>query len=262
MAHRRSPTAVAAVLLAGLTLAAAGAAQEKTSPTKAATAQGAGISAVRTEIPVQDSERQVLGSRWRTVVQQARNAVSQGRLDAAVGLLAPAIADCDRLTQGGRSVVSVASAEQYQAYVEARGGGTPVDWIDMACPEAYDMQAFVDVDRRQFGEAEALLGKAIALAPYWAEPVVELGAAYNQSGRPGEALANYQRALDLIERYQVGNAPLKAMALRGIGFAQVELGDLDAAEAAYRSALELVPDSQVAENELEYIRQQREAAKP
>lgn len=260
MVHRFALLSALA-LFAGLAWIGPGSAQEKATNAKTSIPPAAGISSVRTAIPVQASERQVLGGQWRPKVQEARQAASQGHLDAASDALVPVIAWCDRLLATGRAMVSVTTAEQYRLYLETRSGDDPVDWVDMACPEAFDLQAYIDVDRRRFEDAEALLERAIHLAPFWADPVVELGASYNQSRRPAEALATYRRALALIERFP-HNAPLKPMALRGVGFAQVELGDLDAAEAAYRSALELDPDSQVARKELDYIRRQREAARP
>lgn len=261
MSRFRSPLVAAAILIAGLASAGPGSAQEKTVGEKQANTPVTGIAPVRTKLPLQESERQVLGGQWRANVDDARHAASQGRLEAVSKAVAPVIAYCGQLAATERAMVSVTSAEQYQAYLAGRDGTAPVDWVDMACPEAYKIQAFVDVDRRRFGDAEALLGKAIALAPYWADPVIELGAAYNLSQRPSEALATYRRALELIERFP-GNLPLKPLALRGVGFAQAELGNLDEAEGAYRSALELDPGNQVAKNELEYIRRQREAAKP
>ena len=46
---------------------------------------------------------------------------------------------------------------------------------------------------------------------------------------------------------------LRAVALRGRGFALTELGRLDEAEVAYRDSLKLKPENEVALAELKYI---------
>jgi tetratricopeptide (TPR) repeat protein len=145
--------------------------------------------------------------------------------------------------------------------VDAFGDGEPVDWVDMACPEAYKMEAFISVENRDIDAAFTALGKSIRLAPYWAEPLAERGYLLGQTGKLEEGLASYRAALALAETHE-SNRPLLALALRGIGYIQTELGALDDAEQAYRRSLETDPDSQVAKNELEYIRQQRARTQP
>ena len=49
----------------------------------------------------------------------------------------------------------------------------------------------------------------------------------------------------------------KGRALRGEGYALVELGKLDDGETTYLAALKLDPNDKKSQNELEYIRQQK-----
>lgn len=75
----------------------------------------------------------------------------------------------------------------------------------------------------------------------------------NQLHRSGEALADYRLALQLVDRYP-SNAGMKAIALRGLGYILVELGDLPGAERAYQDSLTADPDNALAKRELQYIR--------
>lgn len=203
------------------------------------------------------AQPQVLGSQHRGAMQQVLRATSRGEIEQALDLLQPVLAYCDGLLAGGHGLVSVAERDEYIAYVAASGHGEPIDWVDMACPEAYDAQGFIAVERKDATTAFAALAKAIRLAPYWVDPLVERGHLLNTSGRPAEGLATYQAALALVERHPA-NRSRQAIVLRGIGYSQVELGDLDAAEQAYRQSLEIEPGNTTATNELDYIRRQRE----
>ena len=85
----------------------------------------------------------------------------------------------------------------------------------------------------------------------------------NQLGRPKDGLASYRSALVLSRKHEANTRAI-ALALRGIGYSHVELGDLDAAERAYRESLEVEPGNTLAQGELDYIQQERKknGAKP
>lgn len=215
------------------------------------------VETVRTAIWRAPTEQQVLGAKFRKQADRAAEAALQHRLPEATALLQPIIEFCDRLQASNRALVSVADAAEYEAYVAAQGRGEPIDWVDMACPGAYKSRAFIDIDNKAFDSALAFLDKAIALAPYWAEPLAERGYLLNQRARSPEALQDYLQALALVGRFQ-SNAYVNALVLRGLGYTHVELGDLAAAEDAYRKSLDVEPGNALAARELDYIRQQRE----
>lgn len=219
------------------------------------------VETVRTAIRRTPTEQQILGAQFRKQSDRATEAALQHRLADATALLQPIIAFCDRLQEPGRALVSVADASEYEAYVASQGRGEPIDWVDMACPGAYKSRAFIDIDNKAFDSALAFLDKAITLAPFWAEPLTERGYLLNQLGRSPEALATYRQAIGLVERFP-SNKYANALALRGLGYTQVELGDLAAAEEAYRKSLEVEPGNALAERELDYIRKQRERPTP
>lgn len=216
---------------------------------------------VTTRIDRTSTTAQVLGSQYRDAVQQATRAASRGDLERALEVLRPALAFCDGLLAQGHRLVSVADQAEYTDYVASAGGGEPVDWVDMACPEAFHAVAFVAIERKDADAAFAALDKATRFAPYWVDPLTERGHLLNMTGKPAQGLATYQAALALVESH-ASNRPMHALVLRGIGYSQVELGDLDAAERAYRASLKIEPGNALAQKELEYIRQQRDKARP
>lgn len=96
--------------------------------------------------------------------------------------------------------------------------------------------------------------RGIALNPDHALLRTELSNSYVQSGRPAEGLAVLDGYLARHPDISVFDAGL---VLRTQGFALIELGRLDEAEAAYRQALVLEPDHRGAQDELTYIAQLR-----
>lgn len=206
----------------------------------------------------QGSYEHGIGAQYRDVVAAAVAAArdNQDMAGAAV-LLAPVLHYCDQQQMPERIAVSVANVEEYDHYMTSHHDGMPVEWIDHACPAAYKTAAFINIDDKDYTAGIAMLAKAIAMAPYWPEPLAEQGFALNQAGRSQDALVSYRRALKLVDTYPSARY-LKAVVLRGIGYSLVELADLEGARAAYEQALEVEPGNGLALRELEYIRQ-REA---
>lgn len=75
-----------------------------------------------------------------------------------------------------------------------------------------------------------------------ARALLDAGIAKRNAGRPKEALADLQGALDLLAARNAPPAP-RAQALIQLAATRQRLGDLDGAEAAYRQAAELAPGS-------------------
>ncbi len=114
----------------------------------------------------------------------------------------------------------------------------------------------------EVGEHEralTVLRKGLQLQPDNAALAAEAGVALNKLRRFDEALATYD---GILASHSMMSPQDEARANRGRGFALTELGRLDEAEAAYKRALVLVPDDQVAAGELAYIARQRAAAPP
>jgi len=104
----------------------------------------------------------------------------------------------------------------------------------------------LDFTQRPFGDIEA---KA---APYAPAPHTEGGYALNGLRKPREALEAYRHGLALAREFESSKAE-EPVALRGIGFSLIEIGDLAQAESVFRESLKIDPGNEVAVSELGYI---------
>lgn len=114
-------------------------------------------------------------------------------------------------------------------------------------------------ERRDADGAVKALRRGLALQPGNALLASELGAAFTLQHRWPEALAVYEAALEANP--ELGKLA-RARLLRGKGFALIELGRLDEAEAAYRQSLEAEPNHGGAQHELAYIAGLRKGRPP
>lgn len=210
-----------------------------------------------------DNPEQGVGAEYRKDITAANKALlddhDPGR---AIALLAPVLRYCDEQQQRqDRVAISVADANEYRHYMSSHANGIPVEWIDQACPDGYKAAAFMHVENKEYDAALPLLEKAIAMAPYWPDDLTERGFVLNQQHKSQEALSSYRQALALTETFGAGKQ-MKAVALRGIGYSLVELGDLAGAREAYERSLEFDAGNKTAMDELDYIRQQEAKTKP
>lgn len=201
-----------------------------------------------------------LGRELRASVQQSVEQSLKGdNAQARVALLEVA-QYCDAYRAvAGRRAVSFRTQRQYELYLADHNDGTPLDWLDMACADAYKQLAYIAVEYHDTDQAMQWLDQAQATAPYEADVLTERGIAFNQRKDWRGALASYQQALELTRSHPEA-AHLQALALRGVGFSLIELGDLPSAQSHYEQSLELEPDNPVALQELTYIQQLRERA--
>ena len=197
------------------------------------------------------------GHEHRVTVNRAVEVATAGKEDLAWQMLEPVLAYCDGLkATGSATLVSVSNTAEEATYIASSDATLPVRFVDMACPMAYKTAGFLAVGARDADAAFEYLDMAQQLAPYWAEPMAERAYFVGHLGDRQASLELYRSALELAEKYP-GSAHVKPLVLRGIGYALIELGDLDAAQRSYEESLELDPSSEVAQNELEYIRQKR-----
>ena len=198
-----------------------------------------------------------IGSQYRQTTNNAAHQILNGETREGLAALKPVLAYCDaQLARSNLQFVSFSSSAQYQHYLQSHDASSkPLEWLDMACPSAYYYNGFSLVAERRFEQALPFLEKASHLAPYFIEPLTELGAALNQMDRIDEALVSYRQALSLAD-----SEPLTRYALpmiwRGIGYALVEKHDFEGARSAYQKSLELEPDNKLAQSELDFIEEQ------
>jgi len=100
--------------------------------------------------------------------------------------------------------------------------------------DARHLLGVIELQRRNFETAVLLLSHAVTLNPHHAPSHLNIGTALRGLGRPGEALASYDRALAIRPDY--------AEALNNRGIALRDLERTDEALASYDHALALKPD--------------------
>lgn len=140
----------------------------------------------------------------------------------------------------------------------SKSSAVKFEWIDWGYAQCLQMQAYLAAERRDFPAALASLRTIESIAPISAGSAVELGYVLNQSGKPEAGLIAYRRAHALTEKYP-SQLPYRAAALRGIGFALIDLKRLDEAEREFRDSLTIEPANKVALSELAYIQAERGA---
>ena len=110
------------------------------------------------------------------------------------------------------------------------------------------------VEKQRYEEALDYLNKGQNLEPSNPQFTIEKGHVHVKLGKYKEALGLYNQATVLGPHL---DGHRKALALRGIGFALIEMKDLDNAEQAFRDSLEIEPENELAHNEINYIQQIR-----
>lgn len=121
---------------------------------------------------------------------------------------------------------------------------------------AYFLKAYALVELGRAPEARPLLEKAIVLSPQNPQFLAELGHSYIADKNWPLMLETYERseAATEIGSPEDGKTVELGRALRGQGYALVEMGRLKEAEAMYKRCLKLDKNDAKAANELEYIR--------
>lgn len=135
--------------------------------------------------------------------------------------------------------------------------------VDSAFCLAPFLKGFALIDLHRWDDAEPMLRLASESAP--------LNAQYrNEYAEWFKAMKQWQKAHDIFaEAYDLGQWESdegarkfnQARALRGMGFTEIEMGDLDKAEESFRKSLKLIPNHEGAKSELQYIANLRKKAK-
>ena len=174
----------------------------------------------------------------------------------------------DRGAPRASRIVNAAGVSSLNAPTEA--GTTEAD-IGSSWSDTMYLQAFCLVELGRTDEAGALLQRALTILPNDLVYSCELGHIRQREQRFDEAMVLYRGALEnarmLVRSRALGGTSLFGQtlewwvrrALRGIGFTQVELGQLVEAEATYRQVLEIDPNDAGAIRELQLIATRRGA---
>ena len=144
-----------------------------------------------------------------------------------------------------------------KAETTAGKAAVPVEVIGPAWARAYWARAYAYSEMARYTDAQAELEKALALSPMDSQYKSELAFTYERGGDWNKVLSLYQEAAGDAEIS--GGSPetttrLKCVALRGQGYALVELHRLDEATKAYQECLKLTPGEPKSLAELGYIK--------
>jgi tetratricopeptide (TPR) repeat protein len=120
--------------------------------------------------------------------------------------------------------------------------------------EALFVKGFAFIDLHRTSEAEAALAEAVRMAPSNAHYLNEYGELWKSRREWQRSFDIFARAYELADHNPKGrDAKMVARSLRGMGYAKIELGDLDEAERLFRRSLEFDPTNPGTRTELEYI---------
>lgn len=204
-----------------------------------------------------------VGGEFRADVDRASKQVKDAHnIDAAQATLAPVLAACEKLrATPGKRVVSVATREELDEYLESVGDGLPLLWLDSACADAIYWMAFIEVERHRTDEALVLLESVSLLAPYRPDPPSEKGYILNMRKNWQGAAEAYRQALVRAQAHPSAKFG-QGVALRGLGYALVELRDWPGAREAYEKSLLAEPNNTVALDELGFIKRNEASVTP
>jgi tetratricopeptide (TPR) repeat protein len=190
---------------------------------------------------------------------KCREAIDQN-FDKVVALFEAQFAGRQATVRCGRS-----SADALGQGLEAALGGGDVVVLGPEWPDALYYKAYCFVELGDPAQAKTTLQKALELMPGDPMYLCELGDLILRERAWQQAFDAFERARkgaeslaaepDGAARSPGGRTPVQwqTRALRGEGYALVELQKLEDAEQAYRRAIELDPSDEQAKKELDYI---------
>lgn len=198
-------------------------------------------------------------------VMQGAQLIANGAPAKAIDdYLEPVIHDCEeqRKKTKGRLYSSRSPAEAIVYMALAGTLGTDASAVSSTCGDAYYFKAYAKVDLGKLDEALNVIQQALVWSPINSRFLSEQGHLYQLKKQWDDALESFKQAEDsatLGPENGVTEELLRAK--RGVGFALIELGRLDEAEAKFMECLEVDKADKKAQNELEYIKQLRKQPK-
>lgn len=161
------------------------------------------------------------------------------------------------MSDPGATYVSMANRSDFDVYLARHPKVERIVWIDWCYREALSRKAYILSEREDYSTALRFLELESEIAPYAATPHTETGYIFNRERRYQEAALSFRKALVLGDQFPSANLS-RPLALRGLGYALIEMGNLNAAESTFLESLEIEPNNELALKELMYIQRQRE----
>lgn len=145
----------------------------------------------------------------------------------------------------------------YLAKVAATGQSVSV--LTPTWSDAYYLKAYALLELGRMAEAREALGRALELSPENSMYLGEMAYTYQLEKQWTESIARYEAAEEAAKAFSPPDVKASELsrALRGQGYALIELGRLDEAETIYREAIASDPEDRNSARELQYIEQVR-----
>jgi len=177
----------------------------------------------------------------------------------AVELMRPVLADFEKQYAGEkRDIFCALTPEQSTRYLaEAAKANRPAVTIEPGWCRAQYVTAYALIDLEKMTEAQTAFERLVRFAPQNSRYLNELAYIFMKQKKWQQSLDLYRRAEAAADLTPDRAKEERCLALKGVGYDLVELGDFNAAEAAYRKCLNINPDDEDSPRELEYIQEQR-----
>ncbi|MEO7389754.1 MAG: tetratricopeptide repeat protein [Sphingomonas sp.] len=177
----------------------------------------------------------------------------------AVELMRPLLADFERRYAGEkREIYCALTPEQKSRYLaDAAKANREAVAIDAGWCRAQYVTGYALIDLQRLPEAQTAFERLVRFAPQNARYLNELGYIFMKQGKWQQSLDVYRRAEAVADLTPDRAREERCLALKGVGYDLVELGDFNAAEAAYRKCLNINPNDEDSPRELKYIEEQR-----
>ncbi|MEO5938760.1 MAG: tetratricopeptide repeat protein [Sphingomonas sp.] len=177
----------------------------------------------------------------------------------AVELMRPVLADFERQYAGEkREIYCALTPEQKSRYLaDAAKANRSAVTIEAGWCRAQYVAGYALIDLQRLPEAQTAFERLVRYAPQNSRYLNELGYIFMKQKKWQQSLDAYRRAEVAADLSPDRVREERCLALKGVGYDLVELGDLNAAEAAYRKCLNIDPNDEDSPRELKYIEEQR-----
>ncbi|WP_420147652.1 tetratricopeptide repeat protein [Spirosoma sp.] len=167
----------------------------------------------------------------------------------------------NQFEQDGIQYIKFWEQDEYDWYMELIKPDKPIEPLANAYPRCCYLLAIILIEQGKANEAYRILSKGLELEPDQPWLLSEMGMLGGQAAQTEHNSKVWKTAFSwyahAFESRPYNTPAQKARALRGMGFACIELEDWDMAEKYYEASLTW-QDSENAKNELELIREKKE----
>lgn len=175
--------------------------------------------------------------------------------------ISPVVNDCDsKINVPGIKIYCARSSTETLYYLGLSAvENKNAEVLNSTCSNAYYLLGYANLELGLAKKAKENILSALQLSPMNSEYLSELGYIYQIQKDWINSLITFEQAEESAEAFspeQVKNIEL-ARALRGSGYALIEMGKLDEAEEKYKQCLLIDNQDKKALHELQYIKKLR-----